>query len=101
MTAPEPRRRKSNAGSGAARPDATVNDPAPLDDPRLVEPLGGADAVEKTTYTAPSGSDPADDAGTDPVATARVRSQPFGPLTWAAIVLALLVMLAYGIGLFR
>ena len=87
MTSPDPRRRRSDR----------INE-LPRD---RVEPLGGADAVEKTTYTAPSGSDPRDEPGTDPVATARVRSGPFGSLTWLALVLALVVLLIYGLGFLR
>jgi hypothetical protein len=73
----------------------------PRDDRNAPETTGGADAVDKTTYTAPSGSDQADVAGTDPVATARVRSGAFGPLAWAALLLTLLVLVIYGLGFLR
>ena len=65
--------------------------------------LGGADAVEKTTYTGNAhGTEPGAGAGQKPPVTAQV---PHGGGTnvvmWIAAVLALIVAAVYGASLFR
>ena len=57
--------------------------------------------MEKTTYTAPAGADPNASAGSEPVATARVRSGGLSPLAWVAIVIAIIILAIYGLGLVR
>ena len=75
-------------------------------DPEFVDSetaLGGADAVEKTTYVADVHGADVGEGEPPPVSlTATVSSgSGFGALGWAAILLALLAFAAYAMGLFR
>ncbi len=68
----------------------------PPDKDRNAEPyLGGADAVEKTTYVRGSGTTPEAEAH-GPTATG---GKSVSPLAWVAIGLAIIVGLAFGIPL--
>lgn len=59
---------------------------------------GGADAVQKTTYVTGRGTDP--DATSAPGPAAQVAGAPgASPVLWAAIALALIVALVYGLGI--
>jgi len=62
--------------------------------------LGGADAVEKTTYVVGAGTDPSARKGERPSATLRSRGAPMMVLVVVAVLVAL-VALAYIIGLGR
>ena len=64
--------------------------------------LGGADAVDKTTYADDAhGTDTAEAAASSAPVTASVRSGGgIGPLGWVALLLAALALLAYAVGLF-
>lgn len=61
--------------------------------------LGGADAVEKTTYVTGRGTSPEGEA--PPGVAARV---PAGgganPILWVVVAVAIVIALVYGIGLF-
>jgi hypothetical protein len=60
-----------------------------------VEPLGGADAVEKTTYVTGQGTDPhgSNHGSIPPV------SQSFGsPILWITAAIAVLIVIAYAVG---
>ena len=75
--------------------------PVPRD--RLRDPeaqLGGADAVEKTTYVVGKGTDPNARKGEGPSATGASRGAPT-IVFFIVIVLAVLVALAYLVGLGR
>ena len=61
--------------------------------------LGGADAVEKTTYVVGKGTDP-NARGDGPSATVPSRGAPLIVVAIVAV-LALLVAIAYLVGLFR
>ena len=68
----------------------------PPNDDRNAEPyVGGADAVEKTTYVQGAGTTPESQAD-GPAATG---GGSFSPLAWVAIVLALIVGLVFGLPL--
>jgi hypothetical protein len=60
--------------------------------------LGGADAVEKTTYVVGKGTDPTAMKGTGPAATGASRGAPTIVLA-IVLVLVVLVALAYIIGI--
>lgn len=63
-----------------------------------VELLGGADAVQKTTYVEGRGTDP--DAESRPGTVARMASGTLmDPVVWAVIAIAILVALVYGFGI--
>jgi hypothetical protein len=62
--------------------------------------LGGADAVEKTTYVVGKGTDPNARKGDKPSATVPAHGAPMLVLI-VVVVLAALVALAYLIGLMR
>jgi hypothetical protein len=69
-------------------------------DQRQENQLGGADAVEKTTYVVGKGTDPNARKGAGPAATVRSRGAPM--IVIAVIVaLAALVGLAYLAGIMR
>jgi hypothetical protein len=75
--------------------------PVPRD--RLRDPeaqLGGADAVEKTTYVVGAGTDPNARKGEGPAATVSSRGAPVIVLS-IIVVLVALVALAYLIGAMR
>jgi hypothetical protein len=78
-------------------PPSSVN---PTPDRASKPYLGGADAVEKTTYAGDAhGTDPNDTAR--PPVTATVRhGGGLGTLGWIVLVLAVLVAIAYAAGLF-
>jgi hypothetical protein len=68
---------------------------------RDAEPqLGGADAVEKTTYVVGEGTDPTSRKGEGPAATVPSRGAPT-MLVAIVVVLAVLVALAYLVGIMR
>ncbi len=85
MTRPEPEARHLNETDRNATP-----------------PLGGADAVEKTTFVGEvHGTEPGAAPAQKPPVEAAVR--PGGgltPLAWIAIVGAMLALAAYAVGLF-
>jgi hypothetical protein len=64
--------------------------------------IGGADAVEKTTYASDVHGAEADGSAARPVpVTATVgHDRGLGPVGWIALVLAALVLAAYAAGLF-
>lgn len=62
--------------------------------------LGGADAVEKTTYVVGKGTDPHARKGEGPSATVRSAGPPIMVIA-VVVVLVLLVLAAYLIGIFR
>jgi len=62
--------------------------------------LGGADAVEKTTYVVGEGTDPSARKGAQPSATVSSRGAPMMVVV-VLVVLVLLVALAYFIGVMR
>ena len=63
--------------------------------------LGGADNVEKTTYTGnATGTEPGDGPGQNAAVTTRVGSGGSNIALWVTGVLALLAMLAYATGFF-
>jgi len=75
--------------------------PIPRD--RLRDPeaqLGGADAVEKTTYVVGEGTDPNARKGEGPSATGAARGAP-RLLLGIVLTIVVLVALAYIIGIFR
>lgn len=61
--------------------------------------LGGADAVEKTTYVVGEGTDPRARKGEGPSATVRSSGPPL-MVIGVVVVLVLLVLIAYLIGIF-
>ena len=64
--------------------------------------IGGADAVDKTTYAGDAhGTDTAESASSTGRYTATVRSGGMGWLGWLALGLAALALAVYAIGLFR
>ncbi len=70
--------------------------PPANDDSPESETLGGADAIEKTTYIV--------GIGTDPSKSARSSIPPVGssygsPLLWVTIVIAALVAIIYSLGI--
>ena len=80
-------------------PPSSVSHPGDRDtDPYL----GGADAVQKTTYVGDvHGADASGADETGGSVTAAVPSRDgLGPLGWVALVIATLVLVAYAAGLF-
>ena len=79
-------------------PDSTNDHP----DPKFVDPetaLGGAAAVEKTTYVVGRGTDP---NAVSPVGRpAEVGKRGMSPILWGIIGLLLLILVVYGFGIFR
>ncbi len=79
-------------------PDSTNDHP----DPKFADPetaLGGADAVEKTTYVVGKGTDP---NAMSPVGRpAEVGKRGMSPVLWGIIGLLLLILVVYGFGIFR
>jgi hypothetical protein len=63
--------------------------------------LGGADNVDKTTYTSPSGDPLPERRGSARGTTAKAKSGGMGTIGWVVIGLAVLAALVYGAGLFR
>jgi hypothetical protein len=63
--------------------------------------LGGADNVDKTTYTSPSGETMPERRGSARGETAKPKSGGMGTIGWVVIGLAALALLVYGAGLFR
>jgi hypothetical protein len=75
--------------------------PIPRDQYRDAEAqLGGADAVEKTTYVVGKGTDPNARKGDEPTATVAGRGAPMMVLA-VVIALVVLVALAYLVGVVR
>jgi hypothetical protein len=85
-----------------------MSDPRPGDerarDPNRrgdnAEPLGGADAVEKTTYVTGKGTNPEAQRPPDmpaPIIAGRSNS----PVIWVLLVFIILIAIAYGAGVFR
>ena len=61
--------------------------------------MGGADAVEKTSYTAPHGAEPNPPRPDDAGPTARVSSSGgLGAVGWILLALLVLAMIVYGLG---
>ena len=62
--------------------------------------LGGADAVEKTTYVTGAGTSP---EGRRPpgVAAAQVSARGHSPIVWVLLVFIILMAIGYGAGVFR
>ncbi|MEO6865638.1 MAG: hypothetical protein ABI229_09300 [Gemmatimonadaceae bacterium] len=79
-------------------PESTNDHP----DPKFVDPetaLGGADAVEKTTYVVGNGTDP---NALSPIGRpAEVGKRRMSPITWGVIGLVLLIVVVYGLDIFR
>jgi hypothetical protein len=81
-------------------PEQPQENPFPRDRYRDPEAqLGGADAVEKTTYVVGEGTDPNARKGEGPSAT--VRSSAPGVVVAVIVVVVVLVAIAYLIGIFR
>lgn len=81
-------------------PEQPQENPFPRDRYRDPEAqLGGADAVEKTTYVVGSGTDPNARKGEGPSATVPSRAPRLVAVVVAVIVL--LVVIAYLVGIFR
>lgn len=71
-------------------------------DPEFVDPetaLGGADAVEKTTYVVGDGTSP--EARTPIGRPPSVGSSGVSPLAWVAIAVALIIAIVYVVGVVR
>jgi hypothetical protein len=62
--------------------------------------LGGADAVEKTTYVTGSGTSPEARRPPDD-ASAPVSARGHSPIVWVLLVFIILMAVAYGAGVFR
>jgi hypothetical protein len=62
--------------------------------------LGGADAVEKTTYVTGKGTSP---EGRHPTGepAAQVSARGHSPIVWVLIVFIILMAIAYGAGVWR
>ena len=73
-------------------------DPRQYRDPEAA--LGGADAVEKTTYVVGKGTDPRATNAGKPIATVSA-GRGFGPIGWIVVVLVVLAVAAYALGIFR
>lgn len=79
-------------------PESTNDHP----EPKFVDSetaLGGADAVEKTTYVVGHGTTPEAKARKD--APASVGRTGMSPIFWIVVVVAVLVALVYLIGIWR
>ena len=64
------------------------------------EPLGGADAVEKTTYVTGKGTSP--EAHRPPGTPApQTSGRGNSPIIWVLLVFIILIAIAYGAGVFR
>ena len=71
-------------------------------DPKFVDPetaLGGADAVEKTTYVVGEGTDP--NALSPKGRPASVGSHRVSPILWVIVVVVLLIVVVYAVVAFR
>jgi hypothetical protein len=71
-------------------------------EPKFVDPetaLGGADAVEKTTYVVGHGTSP--EAEARPGTPASVGRPGMSPVFWIAIAVAVIIALVYMIGIWR
>lgn len=89
----------------------TTPDRDPMRDPKRVSEvqsaknpeaaLGGADSVDKTTYTSPTGDPMPDRRGSTRGTTPKAKSGGMGTIGWVVIGLAALAALVYGAGLFR
>ena len=78
---------------------ASIDEPARKPSADAESMLGGADAVEKTTYVVGDGTDPNAHTPVDrPPAVGRTR---FNPLLWAIVLIAALVAAVYVIGMAR
>ena len=81
-------------------PEQPEENPFPRDRYRDAEAqLGGADAVEKTTYVVGEGTDPNARKGEGPSAT--VPSSAPRVVALVVVILVVLVAIAYLIGIFR
>ena len=64
--------------------------------------LGGADNIDKTTYTSPTGDSVPERRGSARgTPTARTKAGGMGTLGWVVVGLAVLALLVYGAGVFR
>jgi len=91
--------------SGDFDAEVNVEEQQPQENPvphdRLRDPeaqLGGADAVEKTTYVVGEGTDPHARKGEGPSATVRSAGPPLMVIV-VVVVLVLLVVVAYLVGI--
>jgi len=79
------------------RPGEGGQDPSPRGN---AEPLGGADAVEKTTYVTGKGTSP--EAQRPPGMPApQITTRGNSPIIWVLLVFIILIAIAYGAGVFR
>ena len=80
-------------------PEQPQENPMPRERLRDAEAqLGGADAVEKTTFVVGEGTDPNARKGEGPAATVRGGGAP-RVVAWTIVLLVVLVALAYLLGL--
>jgi hypothetical protein len=63
--------------------------------------LGGADDVDKSTYTSPTGDTLPERRSAVRGTTAHTKSGGMGMLGWVVVVLAALALLIYAAGVFR
>jgi hypothetical protein len=85
-----------------------MNNPRPGEEPGRepnrrgdnAEPLGGADAVEKTTYVTGKGANP--EAQRPPgIPAPLITTRSNSPVIWVLLVFIILIAIAYGAGVFR
>lgn len=100
--------RGASGGAGNARPDGTPPDAHPFTDSETA--LGGADAVQKTTYGVGHGGEPTGTQEHAPVGlkkgdgdvVSRVATGGgVSPVAWVVGILAALALLVYAFGAFR
>jgi len=78
---------------------ALHNEPNRPDPGNRQEDTGGADAVEKTTYTSPHGAEPTPPRTHDAPSGPAVRSSGgFGAVGWIILAILVLAMIVYGLG---
>jgi hypothetical protein len=63
--------------------------------------LGGADSVDKTTYTSPTGDTLPERRGSTRGTTEPTKTGGMGTLGWVVVALAALALLVYAAGAFR
>ena len=104
----EPASRGASGGTGDQQPNERTPDDRPFTDSETA--LGGADAVQKTTYGVGHGGEPVGTQEHAPVGlkkgegdvVARVSTGGgVSPIAWIVGVLALLALLIYAFGIFR
>ena len=90
----------SNTPHQPERPDRPERPDPRQDLPNPEAALGGADAVEKTSYVTGKGTEPSDSSAGKPVATAG-SGGGLGGLGWAIGALVVLGAIALLLGMFR